>query len=128
VGVDILGSSDGVVTIRISGQLKKAEVDRAQAFAVAAITQWGRVKVLAFLVDFQGWEPSADWGDVRFVRDHGDNVERIAIVGHEDWRDLVYAFTGRGFRSTAIAYFVPSEEARARAWLGEERAAETDSR
>ena len=73
--------------------------------------------MLAFLSDFQSWEAGGAWDDVSFVRDHGRNIEKIAIVGDEYWRDLVYAFTGRGFRPTAIEYFVPSEEARARAWL-----------
>ena len=50
---------------------------------------------------------------------HSKEIEKIAIVGEEMWKDQAYAFTGKGFRPTAIEYFSPSERDQAVAWLEE---------
>jgi len=48
---------------------------------------------------------------------HDKNISRIAVVGDEKWRDLMYAFLAEGFRQAAVEYFLPDELAKARAWL-----------
>ncbi len=116
---EVLESSNGVMTVRVTGELKKSELDRMQAAAVDAIKQWGKIKVLVKVENFRGWERNANWGDVSFIQDEGRNIEKMAIVGDEAWRDLTYAFTGKGFRSTVIEYFTPAERDRALAWLAE---------
>ncbi|MCK5307531.1 MAG: STAS/SEC14 domain-containing protein, partial [Zetaproteobacteria bacterium] len=40
-----------------------------------------------------------------------------AIVGDAEWRDLVYAFTGKGLREVPIEYFEANQEEAARQWL-----------
>ncbi len=119
MGSEVLDSSDGRLTIKVTGELKKSELDGMQNVARAALKQWGKIRDLVKVEDFRGWERNADWGDVSFMQGEGRNIERIAIAGDEDWRDLIYAFTGKEFRSTAIEYFVSSENDRACAWLAE---------
>ena len=62
-----------------------------------------------------------DWDDVSFTAKVGKQIEKIAIVGEKRWEDLVLAFTGKGFRPTAIEYFGATELARARAWVDAKR-------
>jgi len=49
--------------------------------------------------------------------EHDDDIEKIAIVGDEKWKDLVFAFTGKPFRRAAIEYFNSSHLEKARAWI-----------
>lgn len=101
----------------ISGVLKKAELDAAQAEAREEIVRSGKIKVLLLLEDFQGWEKGADWGDMTFTATYGDQIERIAIVGEAKWETETLMFIGAGFRRTAVKSFAPGEAKQARAWL-----------
>lgn len=67
-------------------------------------------------VRLQGMLTKADCD--RFMMGEGDQIEKIAIVGDEQWRDDAYAFTATGLRPTLIEFFAPSRLDAARAWLG----------
>lgn len=101
---------------------KEAKVAEAQALAAVAAKQGGKVSILVILEHFNGWAQGEDWADLVFARDHDHEIEKLAIVGLEEWRDLVYAFTGRGLRAVAIEYFSPGDAEKAKRWLGMEKA------
>lgn len=109
--------SDNLYRVHISGVLSKTELENAQAVAAQEIKRLGKIKLLVILEHFQGWERGADWGDVTFFTIHDQDIERIAIVGDEKWRDQALAFAGAGIRKAAVQLFLPTESARARAWL-----------
>ena len=69
------------------------------------------------LEDFQGWKKGPGWDDMSFSNEHDRNIEKMAIVGPEQWRDWACAFAGKGFRSVAVEYFMPSQLERAKDWL-----------
>jgi hypothetical protein len=54
-------------------------------------------------------------GDVSFLLEHESNMEKLAIVGDNKWRDEVLMFAGAGLRSNPLRYF--NDEASARSWL-----------
>ena len=110
--------SYGLAVLRISGKLKKGELDRAQSECEEMIKKVGHVKILILATNFAGWERTEGWGDTSFADRNDPYIERIAIVGVAKWRDLVYAFTGRGLRPVPIQYFEPDQESVARQWLG----------
>ena len=116
---EILELSNSVMTVKVMSRLKKSELDRLQAVALEPIKRWGKIRVLIIFDNFRGWELDPDWDDITFMSEWGREIEKIAIVGEEKWRDLAYAFTGKGFRPTAIEYFSPSERDQAVAWLEE---------
>ncbi len=102
---------------RVSGVLKKTELDSAQAAARQEIASVGEIKVLLVLQDFQGWERGADWGDMAFTAAYGDHIEKIAIVGNPRWETEALMFVGAGFRRTLVKFFPPEEAPQARTWL-----------
>ncbi len=109
--------SGNLFRIHISGVLRQAELQDVQAVAAQEITRLGRITLLFVLEQFQGWERDADWGDLEFYAAHDKDIEKIAIVGDEKWRDHGMAFAGAGIRKAAVQFFPPAEDARARAWL-----------
>jgi len=113
----IVDASGPIITVKISGELEKTEVTQIQAAALGAIQRCGKISALFILDNFRGWKRDGNWGDISFMTQHDQDIIKIAVVGDEQWRDLIYAFLAKGFRTAAIEYFVPADLAKARAWL-----------
>ena len=115
--VEIIDAAGKLLQIRIRGMLKKADYDRIIQIAKEAIAREGKIRALIILEVFQGWEQHEVWGDVSFMMEEGQHIEKMAIVGDEKWRDDALAFTAKGFRPTAIEFFGTSRLNEARTWL-----------
>lgn len=113
----IIDGAGPVISAKITGELGKSEVSQLQAAALSAIQRHGKVNALFILENFQGWKQSGDWGDISFMSEHDKDIGKIAVVGDEQWRDMIYAFLAKGFRQAQIEYFPPGDLAKARAWL-----------
>jgi hypothetical protein len=110
---------DRLLVLRISGELKKSELDAVQAEFVQKIAITGTVKLLVLLDNFTGWERSEAWGDTDFFFSHRNDFEKIAIVGNPRWEAQVLAFAGAGLRKGPVKLFPETAESDARAWLAE---------
>jgi hypothetical protein len=117
----ILDATGPIISVKISGELDRSEVSQIQAVALKAIQRWGKISALFALDDFLGWKREGNWGDISFMTQHDQEIVKIAVVGDEQWRDLVCAFLAKGFRTAAVEYFVPSDLPKARAWLETEK-------
>lgn len=108
---------NNVRVLWIAGILKKAEFD---AVLKAEAAQWGPqtlVKVLVLAEDFQGWERNEEWGDISFFFEHGNRIEKIAIVADAKWETEMMLFAGAGLRRAPVNFFPSGQIASARAWL-----------
>jgi len=108
---------NNLVVLRVSGELGMDEYLQAQGDMEASIRQLGMIKALIFLDGFTGWERAEGWEDVSFVEKNDPFIEKMAIVGDEEWRDMAYTFTLKGLRPVPIEYFTPDAESAARQWL-----------
>jgi SpoIIAA-like len=113
----IIDPTGPIVSAKVSGELGKSEVSQMQAAALEAIRRCGKISALLILDNFRGWRREGDWGDITFLIEHDKDISRIAVVGDEEWRDLIYAFLAKGFRQASVEYFLPADLAKARAWL-----------
>lgn len=103
--------------IQISGRLIERDLDAVQRQAAAEIARTGKIRLLVELARFEGWEAGGNWSNLGFYVHHGDDIERIAIVGDEAWRSEALMFAGADLRRGAVVFFRPAEADRARAWL-----------
>jgi hypothetical protein len=117
----IVDATGPIISVKISGEIEKTEVTQIQAAALGAIQRCGRISALFILDNFHGWKRDGNWGDISFMTQHDQEIVKIAVVGDEQWRDLVCAFLAKGFRTAAVEYFVPSDLPKARAWLETEK-------
>jgi len=117
MSVQQLSSSKPILSFKVTGTLTSLEVGSMQAATLAGIRNWGKVSALVIIEDFLGWEKGPGWEDTSFANEHDQNIEKMALVGPEQWRDWVCAFAGKGFRPVAIEYFLPSQLEKAREWL-----------
>jgi hypothetical protein len=102
---------------RVNGKLGVVELEAAQKEAEEVIKKEGDIRILVVLENFAGWEKAKGWGDISFPLQNDPYIKKIAIVGDAEWRDLVYAFTGKGLREVPIEYFEANREDAARQWL-----------
>ena len=116
---EIASVDNGTITVRVSARLTQAELAAVQKEASQIIERLGRVRILVLAEHFQGWEKGGQWNDFSFQEAHDQHIERMAIVGDEQWRDLALLFASQGLRSFPIEFFPPQRLAEARAWLRE---------
>ena len=118
MGVTIQQEAGNLTVMRISGLLKKSEMDAALEAEAKKWKAATKVKVLVMLEDFKGWERSADWGDVSFLLEHDNQIDKIAIVADPKWEVETLTFAGEGFRRGQVKFFPMKQIALARVWLG----------
>ena len=118
MGATIEREEGNLRVLRITGLLRKSELDAALETEASQWELTTRVKVLVIVQDFKGWERGADWGDMTFFETHGDRVDKIAIVAGPQLEADLLMFAGAGFRRAPVKFFPESQLALARAWLG----------
>jgi hypothetical protein len=105
-----------VYRVDIRGRLTEAELRALQRAAAEEIRRGGRIRLLIVLTDFEGWDNTAG-RDLGFYIRHGSDVERIAIVGDERWRNEALMFAGAGLRKAPVEYFRTRDALEAASWL-----------
>lgn len=114
---EITQIEDDFVSIRLKGMLRQGEMKVVQGRALELIEEGKKVRLLAILEDFEGWDKTDDWGDVGFLMEYGDDIIKMALVGDEKWKDDIFLFVGKGLRATEIEFFPPSALDQAKAWV-----------
>ena len=109
--------SEHLGVVRVSGKVGIAELRAVQEELAVAIQKSGAFRMLLFLEGFEGWSAEKGWEDTGFVDANDDMLAKMAFVGEERWRDLIFAFTLKGLRPVQIEYFLPNQADAARAWL-----------
>jgi hypothetical protein len=117
MSISMAPEGNNVYRLEMTGLLRKADLDRSQVELVMEMRRVGSVKLLCVLKDFQGWEPHSGWNDLTFYVQHGGAIDRIAIVGDEQWRTEALMFTAAGLRRGPVQYFTGPEIEAARTWL-----------
>jgi hypothetical protein len=78
------------------------------------------VKALLDITEFDGWEIRAIWDDFKIGLKHGNEFDKIAVVGNKPWEHVMTTI-GRWFMSGEMKYFENTDEALG--WLKDEAAA-----
>ncbi|MGH9146534.1 MAG: STAS/SEC14 domain-containing protein [Vicinamibacterales bacterium] len=121
MSITLQPEGDNVYRVEIRGTLRKSDLDQCQSLLAGEIARIGPVKLVVVLAEFEGWEPHPDWNDLTFYVKYGDSIERIAIVGHERWRDEALMFAAADLRRAQVEFFPEEGAANARAWLSVDR-------
>lgn len=106
-----------VVYAKVTGVMKLTDQQALQQTAVDLIARGLKVRLYLTLEEFQGWEKGVDWGDLDFLMAHGDEITRMALVGDIRWRDQLFAFVGKGLRTTEIEFFPTAAAGEAEQWI-----------
>ena len=105
--------------IKLIGKLTVSDFQQLQAMARLSLEQFGQVRILVELEDFQGWSREAGWENSFFLEENDKGISKLAFVGDEKWKVDIFMFTGKPMRQTAIEFFPQDQLVQAQAWLSE---------
>lgn len=114
---EIIRIEGDLISARISGTLRLADQNAFQRQAAQLIAKGRKLRLLAVLDGFQGWEKGVDWSDVDFLVTHGNDIVKMAFVGEECWKEQLFAFVGKGLRKTEIEFFPSGRLKEAETWV-----------
>ena len=114
---EIIKIADSVVHARIRDVMQAADQKMLESVAVKLIEEGKKVRLLAVLENFKGWEKGGAGGDLGFMLEHYDDIVKMAIVGDERWKEETFLYVGKGLRSTEIEFFPPSALKQAEEWV-----------
>jgi len=108
---------EGFYRLEISGTLQKAELEPWERRLADEVGRHGGVRLLVVVKQFTGWAAGGGWTDLGFYMEHGDHIERIAIVADARWQDALMLFANADLRRGEVRFFVPGGMSQARTWL-----------
>ncbi len=97
--------------------MRPADQRMLESAALELIRKGKKVRLLAVIENFRGWEKSDAWGEIGFMSEHDNDIIKMAIVGDERWKEEVFLFIGKGLRSTKIEFFPLSSLKQATVWV-----------
>lgn len=69
---EIVEREAGLITVKISGRLKRSELAQAENIAIESMRSGDKVRFLLITENFQGWNHVGDWGDLSFQARYDD--------------------------------------------------------
>lgn len=114
-------NSGKVLAVHVSGKLAKADYERFVPEFERLVSQHGKLRLLFDMTNFHGWELSAAWEDFKFGIEHFTDIDRLAMVGEQQWQQGMAIFC-KPFTQAVVRYFDhadTADTAEARRWLGE---------
>ena len=117
--IEFLPQNEGhLVALRFHGKLEHEDFEQLAPLLDEQIdVEGGSIRLLIDLEDFEGYEDlHALWDHFLLVKDHHKAVERIAVVGDEDWERLLVEYVGR-FTNAEVGYYAAKRHDAALEWL-----------
>jgi hypothetical protein len=112
-------SQDDVLGVRASDTLTEADYDRLVPFLEARVREHGPLRVLVLMEDWHGWDSlGALWEDAKMDAHLNEHIERIAMVGDEEWERWMTKLS-KPFADGRLRYFDAADLDEAWAWVRE---------
>jgi hypothetical protein len=105
-----------VLEVHVTGKLERQDYEKFVPDTERLIRQYGKIRVLMLMRDFQGWDAGALWEDIKWDAKHFNEVERVAMVGEKKWQEWLAVFC-KPFTRAKVRYFDHEKLDVARAWV-----------
>lgn len=121
ISVEPLGGN--AIKVQPSGKLDESDIRKIGTEADRLIKEHGNIKVLVDASDFNGWaDMDTAKKHFKFVRDHHEKVERIALVAGHAWQHWLAGVMSH-FVHPEIRVFHKGDTSAATDWLLQRKAA-----
>lgn len=107
-----------VLEAQIQGRLTKEDYEVFVPEIERLIRLHGKLRILLYMHDFEGWSAGALWEDIKFDAKHFSDIERLALVGESKWQQGMAVFC-KPFTTAKVRYFDHSQLPAARQWIEE---------
>lgn len=105
---------DGLLVVGVFGEFELADYKRFENEVIEQMRAQGKVSLLFDLRDMVGYTVDVALEDIRFTRQHGADIGRVAILSEREWVKWTALLT-QLFLQSEIRVF--DDEALAREWL-----------
>jgi hypothetical protein len=105
-----------LLLVRMKGTIHAEDYRHFVPIVEKAVQQYGKIRMLVQMHDFDGWDAGALWADVKFDAKHFNDIERLAIVGETAWEKWMTVIC-KPFTTATIRYFPCEQAAEARTWI-----------
>lgn len=113
-------TEENIIALRVSGKLTASDFKTLRPYLEEKARQHGSLRVLFLMEDWHGWESfAALWEDLKTDVRLNEYVERLAMVGEEDWERWMTTLS-KPFAKGQLRYFDRSQIDEAWAWISEE--------
>lgn len=117
MSIQLKEENDGnMLTVYVSGKLVKADYETFVPQFERLLQEHGKLRLLFDMAEYHGWEAAALWEDVKFDVKHFADIERLAMVGDNQWQKGMATFC-KPFTTAKIRYFDRADDDVARTWL-----------
>jgi SpoIIAA-like len=113
-----LSKTEGILTLRPKGRLEVADFEKVTREVDPYIEANGKLHGLLLDAEaFPGWKDFAALvAHIRFVRDHHQKIEKVAVVSDSSFLSVAPRFASH-FVKAEIRHFPQTQRAEALAWL-----------
>ena len=105
-----------LLEVDLHGTLTREDYEKLGPSIESLIHQQGKIHVMVTMHEFDGWDAGALWEDVKWETKHFNDIERLAIVGEENWHKWMVGFCN-AFTTAEVRYFTFSQLDSAYTWL-----------
>jgi hypothetical protein len=100
-----VGAADErIIGFRLSGEVTAEDVQEMERIVQEACEKFGKIRMLVELAELEVDDPTAYWDTFKIAREHGEDVERVAIVGDKAWEKSWIGIGGMWVESD-VRYF-----------------------
>jgi len=108
-------TDDNFIEAKITGKLTEKDYEIVIPELERRIEEYGNLRLLIILEDFQGWTAGALWEDIKFDFKHFHDFDKIALVGDRNWEKTATLFL-KPFTGAELSYFTMEDLDEARNW------------
>ena len=114
-----IGATDGrIIGFKLTGEITAEDVQEMTRIVQEACGSLGTIRMLIEIDELQVDDPTAYWDTFKIAEEHGEQVERVAIVGDRDWEKRWVGMGGMLVESE-VRYFDQSRLQAAWNWIRE---------
>lgn len=113
---ELPSSSGNLIAIRIEGKISKSDVQVIHKRIHEVLDQHSKVDWYMEIQDFEGYELSGLWQDLKVTTKHLQDFGQIAIVGDKKWQEWA-AQTADLFTSSDVRFYEVAQQQMALGWV-----------
>ena len=107
---------DDLMAVMVTGKLKKADYDNLLPVLEEKIKKYGKINLYWEMQNFEGWDLSAAWQDLKLDLKHANHFRRVAMVGDKSWEQRLTQLM-KAFSKADVRYFGRSDAMQAKQWV-----------
>lgn len=113
----ILEIQGNILAIKITGEITEREHGQLDRLIQEAVASWVRIRVFIVMKHYPSFDSAeALYEDLRMVKKHSDNIERLAVVGDRLWKRTWVGLFGL-FSGIETEYFETDQIDAAYRWI-----------